>query len=110
MGASWLGGLGRYHTIGLLVPLAVALSGGGFWRQLIPGTTAPLVAGPVIAAAVSLALFTYVPALAEPNALQQALLLGALLLEMTALHTYVGVPPMKAISLSVFLYTLSVEK
>ena len=104
-----VGGLGRYHTVGLIVPLLVALSG-GFWPQLIPGTTAPVVAGPVAAALVSLALFTYVPALREPNALQQALLLGALLLEMTALHTYVGVPPMKAISLFVFLYTLSVEK
>ena len=103
-------GLGRYHTVGLIVPLLVALSG-GFWSQLIPGPgVAPVVAGPVIAAVASLALFTYVPALREPNAVQQALLLGALLLEMTALHTYAGVPPMKAISLFLFLYTLSVEK
>jgi hypothetical protein len=107
MGAT--SGLGRYHTVGLLVPLLAALSG-GVWPQLVAGPIAPVILGPVVTVLVSLALFTYIPVLGEPNALQQALLLGALMLEMTALHTYVGVPPMKAIALFVFLYMLSVEK
>lgn len=105
------GGWSRYHTWGLLVPLAASISP-MFLSGLVavPGWPEPLnalVAGTVVA--VVAYVLMHLGPLKETYALAKAVLCGLLVAEVMVLHASDRPPTMAGITLWLFFYFHSVE-
>ncbi len=104
-------GFSRFHWIGLLVPLLASISPMGLSRLHIPKIPQPLfavLAGFIIATLAWL-LFTFVPFLKESHSLGKAVLLGALVTEVTIFHASTLLPSMTNITLFLFFYFNTIE-
>ena len=103
--------LSHFHTWGLVVPLACAVSPMFLPRlalQGVPTAFNALLAGAVMGA-IAWLLFKYVPVLKEKCALSKAVLCGLLVAEVMVLKTSTAVPSVAAITLWLFLYYHAVE-
>jgi hypothetical protein len=104
-----MGGITRYHTVALIVPLMAVLSHAilGF-LPLPPGPIKSLVVGGVVTL-LSFFVFEYAPIVGENYALGKALVLGLITAKTFMFHEPQGVPSASSIALFMFLYLKSAE-